>query len=96
MSESLRAAIDDSFRLFFPLFSIGFHLALCAVFSWHCCSVIQWFSDMFDFSEVDSVGALLLKLVFILIHLFLTPGVLICFFFRWFFSLPIGKRGDKK
>lgn len=96
MTESLRAAIDDSFRLFFPLFSIGFHLALCVVFSWRCRSVIEWFTDMFDFSEVDSVGALLLKLLFIPFYLFLTPGVLISFFFRWFFSLPIGKRGDKK
>ena len=83
-------------NIVFPIFSIGMYLALCSVLSMRCKSFREWISKVFDFSDVDTLGYFLFRLFCTIYSLGLIPGVLTVFFFRWLFSLPIGKKGGKE
>ena len=79
-----------------PIFSIGMYLAICSALSMRCKSIREWISKVFDFSDVDTLGYFLFRLFCTIYALGLIPGVLVVFFFRRLFSLPIGKKGGNK
>lgn len=94
--------IDKDFLRFYienfglPIFSIGMYLVLSSVHSMHCKSFREWISRVFDFSDVDTLGYFLFRLFCTIYSLGLIPGVLVVFFFRWFFSIPLHKEGGEK